>query len=379
MVYKAYITGQFYKNSNPLGQSLNVTNATDETMTGVDMEKDLPQRERQHTTISMEDRDIAGLARDMSRLGFQAGQLGRSVDVWQNMLDDEEVTIFLGLAGAMVPAGLKEVVAYLIRERMVDCVVSTGANLFHDLCEGLGVIHYRGDPGADDAHLKDCGIDRIFDVYISEEDVQKGDRYIVNLVRKMSQDRSYSSRELMELMGSDMPKTTILGSAQRAGVPIFVPALCDSSIGIGMVMAWRDGHKVMIDQIRDVHEITQITEQSTRTGVVFVGGGVPKNFIQQTKVVAALHGNDKGGHNYAIQYTIDPPYFGGLSGCTFSEAVSWGKVDSKARMAQAFVDATIALPFVAHALKGSGTKRRIAPRFDWQGSDLALRYEARSK
>jgi deoxyhypusine synthase len=110
--------------------------------------------------------------------------------------------------------------------------------------------------------------------------------------------------------------------------------------------------------------------------VVFVGGGVPKNFIQQTKVVAFLLGNDRGGHTYAIQYTIDPPHFGGLSGCTFSEAVSWGKVAKSARMAQVFVDATIALPLVAHSLRESA-KRERCPVFSWKGSELSLHYETR--
>ena len=179
----------------------------------------------------------------------------------------------------------------------------------------------------------------------------------------------------MEGLGRRMPEDTILGSASRAGVPIFVPALSDSSIGIGMVLAWREGHRVVVDQIQDVDEISQITEKSTQTGVVFVGGGVPKNFIQQTKVVADLCGRYRGGHNYAIQYTIDPPQFGGLSGCTFSEGVSWGKIAREARMIQVFVDATIALPIAVHALEEGGSRRRSPPRFAWRDGDLTLAYD----
>ena len=121
--------------------------------------------------------------------------------------------------------------------------------------------------------------------------------------------------------------------------------------------------------------ISQITEKSSQTGVVFVGGGVPKNFIQQTKVVADLCGRYRGGHNYAIQYTIDSPHFGGLSGCTFSEGVSWGKISKEARMIQVFVDATIALPIAVHALDESGTRRRTPPRYSWEGEELSLVYE----
>jgi len=327
------------------------------------------------TTLGMKERSVHQLALDMSQLGFQAGQLGRSVAAWQKMLQEEDITIFLGLAGAMVPAGLRNMISYMISQRMVDCVVSTGANVFHDLCEGLGTIHYLGDPGADDALLRLQGIDRIFDVYVSEPDLQKGDRYVADFAKRLDLETCYSSRELMEMLGRDMPVDTILGSASRANVPIFVPALSDSSLGIGMVMAWRDGHKVIVDQIKDVDEITQITEKSSQTGVVFVGGGVPKNFIQQTKVVSDLCGKYRGGHTYAIQYTIDPPHFGGLSGCTFSEGVSWGKISKEARMVQVFVDATIALPFVVQALHESSVKRKVCPNYRWEDGELNLVYD----
>ncbi len=328
------------------------------------------------TTMKMEDRSIRQLAMDMAKLGFQAGSLGRSVEAWERMLAEDEITIFLGLAGAMVPAGLRKLVAFMVSERLVDCVVSTGANLFHDLCEGLGVVHYQGDPLADDARLREEGVDRIYDVYVSEAGLQKGDRYIAEFVKGLDPGRSRSSRELMEILGREMPANTILGSASRAGVPIFVPALSDSSIGIGMVLAWREGHRVVVDQIRDIDEISSITEKSSQTGVVFVGGGVPKNFIQQTKVVADLCGRYRGGHNYAIQYTIDSPHFGGLSGCTFSEGVSWGKIAKEARMIQVFVDATIALPLVVHALKECGTRRKTPPSFAWgEEGELSLTYD----
>jgi len=346
-------------------------------MTGKDHDHRSSGLEDHPTTMGMEDRSVYQLARDMAKLGFQAGQLGRSMEAWERMLQEEEITIFLGLAGAMVPAGLRKLISFMISERMVDCVVSTGANLFHGLCEGLGIVHYRGDPNADDAALREEGIDRIYDVYVSEEGLQKGDRYVAEFVKTLDLSQSYSSRELMEMLGRKMPATTLLGSASRAGVPIFVPALSDSSIGIGMVLAWRERHKVIVDQIKDVDEISQITEKSSQTGVVFVGGGVPKNFIQQTKVVADLCGRYRGGHNYAIQYTIDSPHFGGLSGCTFSEGVSWGKIAKEARMIQVFVDATIALPIVVHALGESGTRRKTSPSYAWKEGELTLSYEER--
>ncbi|NYT01917.1 MAG: deoxyhypusine synthase [Methanosarcinales archaeon] len=327
------------------------------------------------TTLPVKARSVAQLASAMSNMGFQGGQFGESFRIWQKMLQEKEITVFLGIAGAMVPAGLQEMIAYLISNRMVDCVVSTGANLFHDMCEGLGIVHYRGDCSADDAYLKECKIDRIHDVFVSEVDLHRADIYIANLAKRLDPGISYSSRELMEMIGKDMPPTTILGSASRAGVPVFVPALSDSSIGIGLVMAWREGHKVNIDQIRDVDEITQIVEKSTQTGVVFIGGGVPKNFIQQTKVIAELMGNYSGGHNYAIQYTTDTPHFGGLSGCTFSEAISWGKVHKEAKKVQVFADATISVPLIVQALSEGAPARETVPVCRWKGSELTLSYE----
>jgi deoxyhypusine synthase len=332
--------------------------------------------EKLRTTIPMKSRGVADLVSDMRRLGFQGGQLGTSLRIWERMLD-EDVTIFLGLAGAMVPAGLGEFIAYLILHRKVDCLVSTGANLFHDLCEGLGIVHYHGSACADDAYLNDCKIDRIYDVFVSETELHKADIHISNFVKSLDPGRRYSSRELMNMVGKDLPETTILGAAHRAGVPIFVPALGDSSWGIGMVMALREGHSVLVDQIKDVDEITQMVERSEKTGVIYIGGGVPKNFIQQTEVIAELIGDYSGGHSYALQYTTDAPHWGGLSGCTFEEAVSWGKVKKEASKVQVFSDATITVPLVVQALRESGHKRRSVPAFDWTRDGLKLVYEKR--
>jgi len=140
-------------------------------------------------------------------------------------------------------------------------------------------------------------------------------------------------------------------------------------------MAMREGHSIIIDGIRDVDEITQIVERSEKTGVIYIGGGVPKNFIQQTEVVAELVGEYSGGHSYAIQYTADSPHWGGLSGCTFEEAVSWGKVKKEASKVQVFSDATITVPLVVQALRESGCQRKRVPSFEWKEEGLKLEYK----
>ena len=324
--------------------------------------------------IDVKDRSISELMDGMLKTGFQGRKLAESVQAWYNMLKEEDMTVLMGLSGAMVPAGMRRVISYMIRERMIDCLVSTGANLFHDSHEALGKKHYIGSHLADDEKLFEHGVDRIYDVFAVEEEFRTADNLIADFAEEIGE-ISCSSREFMHLLGKELVRRgaaedSIVVSAYRHNIPIFVPALSDSSIGIGLTIARRRGLRLDIDQIKDVDEVTQIVEKSGKTGVVYIGGGVPKNFIQQTEVIASILGMDIGGHDYALQYTTDAPHWGGLSGCTFDEAVSWGKIAAQAKKVQVFVDATIALPIVAHALheKCRGLKRN-APSFNWGGPE----------
>ncbi|HZD43889.1 MAG TPA: deoxyhypusine synthase, partial [Methanomicrobiales archaeon] len=293
---------------------------------------------------------VAELLRGMSQTGFQGRKLGESVEIWSQMIRDPDCTILFGLSGAMIPAGMQRTIIDLIRRRYIDVIVSTGANIFHDLSEHLGVHHYLGYHHANDADLYKQGIDRIYDVFAYEEEFREVDRFVSDFARDIAPFRG-SSRlflsRLAERVRAEKPDaTSVISTAAEYGVPIFVPALADSSIGIGLVIARRQGIEVDVDQIADTDEITRIVEGAKKSGVVYVGGGVPKNFIQQTQVIASIHENELGGHAYAIQYTTDVPHFGGLSGCTFDEAVSWGKEAVTSPRVQCFCDATIALPIV---------------------------------
>jgi deoxyhypusine synthase len=311
--------------------------------------------------MDVTDRSVSEITRAMTETGFQGRKLGESVEAW-------------------VPAGMRGIITYLITHRLIDCLVSTGANIFHDIHESLNRKHYLGTHLANDEILFSHGIDRIHDVFAVEEEFREADRLIGNFGASLDNDRIYSSREFISLLGARVKELggrndSIIVSAYDHNVPIFVPALTDSSIGIGLVYARRQGHEVIVDQIKDADEITQIVEHSEKTGVVYVGGGVPKNFIQQTEVIASLMGGDVEGHDYAIQYTTDAPHWGGLSGCTFDEAVSWGKIAGGARKVQVFVDATIALPIVTHALRErmEGVERK-GPMFDWGKDELRVWY-----
>lgn len=305
--------------------------------------------------------DVTELLAGMARTGFQGRKLGESVEVWKEMLRDPEVTIFFGLSGAMVPAGMQKVLIELARHHYIDVVVSTGANIFHDVCEHLGVCHYLGHHHVSDADLYEKGIDRIYDVFAFEEEFRWVDRGFANFAEKVAPFRG-SSRKFLQRFGEwlirEAPgRDSFLATCVRENIPVFVPALCDSSIGIGALIARRRGVEIDIDQIADTDEVTSIVEEVKKTGVIYVGGGVPKNFIQQTQVIGSIHEKDLGGHDYAIQYTADSPHWGGLSGCTFEEAISWGKESAATRHVQVHVDATIALPIVTSALIGSGVKR----------------------
>jgi deoxyhypusine synthase len=307
------------------------------------------------------DGDIARLLEGMSKTGFQGRKLGESLEIWTEMIRDPDCTILLGLSGAMIPAGMQKCLIELVEHRYVDAIVSTGANVFHDVCEHLGIRHYIGHHHVDDGHLYKQGIDRIYDVFAFEEEFRGVDREFADFAKDISPFRG-SSREFIQRWGERMISEkpdgrSLIASCISHNIPIFIPGLCDSSIGIGLLMARREGVPVEIDQIGDVDEIARIVEASKKTGVVYVGGGVPKNFIQQTQVIASIYESEQEGHAYAIQYTTDAPHWGGLSGCTFEEAISWGKEAVHAPRVQCFCDATIALPLITSALIARGLVR----------------------
>ncbi|HUU75012.1 MAG TPA: deoxyhypusine synthase [Methanoregulaceae archaeon] len=317
-------------------------------------------------------RDVGELLEAMSKTGFQGRRLGESVDIWAQMIQDEDCTIFLGLSGAMIPAGMQKCLISLVENNYVDAIVSTGANIFHDICEHLGIYHYMGHHHVDDGELFSKGIDRIYDVFAYEEEFRGIDQRIADFARDIAPFRG-SSREFIRLLGEwvlgERPENqSLVSTCCRNKVPVFIPAICDSSIGIGLVIARRNGTNVDVDQISDTDEITTIVENSRKTGVIYVGGGVPKNFIQQTQVIASIHNADLGGHAYAIQYTTDAPHWGGLSGCTFEEAISWGKESVTSPRVQCFCDATIAIPLVSSALAARGLVRKRKPLLTFPGS-----------
>lgn len=314
----------------------------------------------------------------MERISFQGRSLGIAHRVWQKMLADE-VTIFLGVAGALSAGGLRMVIAYLIQHRFIDCLVSTGANLYHDLHETRGQHHYLGSPHSDDAALAEDRIDRVYDTYASEEEFCENDVWIADFAAGL-EPRPYTSREFLNLLGGHLWKTTgqdgILTSAFRAGVPIFCPAIADSSIGMGLSQARHKtagtGH---IDIIGDILESANLVIRRPHTASIVLGGGTPKNFINQASVQAEFFSPAVGGHSYALQIVTDVPHFGGASGSTLEEAQSWGKLAADADQVTVHADATIALPILATALAHSSLRQagaRKRPTFDPGGREMLI-------
>lgn len=295
------------------------------------------------------------LLEKMAATAFQGRRLGEAFDVWKAMLADPECTILMGLSGAMVPAGMRRVVRFLIENRLIDILTSTGANFFHDIHESRGFSHYQGSPEMDDEVLGDLMVDRMYDVLADEVRFREHDLWIGSFAARLDQTRPYTTREFLYLLGKevgvDCAEDGIVTAAAKHNVPLFCPAIGDSSIGIGVAESRHRGeNRLMFDMMADVLEITNAVADSKATGVIYFGGGTPKNYTQQSEVVAILMNRGKNGHRYGLQVVTDSPHWGGLSGCTLAESQSWGKLAKDARMVDCHCDSTIAMPLLVSAL-----------------------------
>ncbi|MBE0479018.1 deoxyhypusine synthase [Candidatus Aerophobetes bacterium] len=310
--------------------------------------------------------NMDSILQEMESISFQARSLGASFRIWKEMLKDETF-IFLGLAGAMVPAGMRKVISYLIDKRLIDCLVSTGANLFHDCYESLGKAHYQTSIFVDDEKLKEEGLDRIYDTLAPETGFRSTDEFIRKFAEGLDKKHFYTTREFFYLLGKFLEEKKaeegIVTTAYKRKVPIYCPAVGDSSLAISLAAG---GIFLKFDVLKDVYETAYLAEKAKKTGVIYIGGGTPKNFIQQTQVTLSCMGKDKEGHSYAIQITCDASHWGGLSGCTMEEAQSWGKISIKAKKVTCYCDATIALPLLVEGLASflkKGFGREYIPQF----------------
>ena len=314
----------------------------------------------------------------MERVSFQGRSLATARRIWEKMLG-ADCTIFLGLAGALSAGGMRLIIAHLLAHRYVDCLVSTGANLYHDLHETRGRRHYVGSPRENDAALQADRIDRVYDTYASEQEFVDNDEWIAEFVMTLER-RPYSSREFLYRLGEHLWRETgregILTAAYRARVPIFCPAIADSSIGMGLSQArHRDPHAGHLDTIADIVESANLVIRRPRTASIVFGGGTPKNFINQATVQAEFYDDRVVGHRYALQIITDVPHFGGASGASLEEAQSWGKLAADAEQVTVHADVTLALPLLASALVDSAVETLAGRKpicFDLAGRTMAV-------
>ena len=323
-------------------------------------------------------RSVAEVLERMQGTAFQGKNLGIAFDVWKKMLAGE-CTIMMGMSGAMVPAGMRRLVVRMIEHRLIDCLVSTGANFFHDLHETKGNFHYQGSANMDDVELAENLVDRMYDVLADEEKFRQHDLWIGRFSASLDQSRPYTTREFLNLLGRELSKRAkedgILTAAAKAGIPLYCPAVADSSIGIGIgVSRYTTGNQFNFDVVGDVVETARIAAESKATGVIYFGGGTPKNFVQQTEVTAIVMNSGVTGHKYALQVVTDSPHWGGLSGCTFEEAQSWGKISKDASMVTCHCDSTIAMPILVSALleQKKLIRNRKRPKFE-MGRELKIK------
>lgn len=296
---------------------------------------------------------VESLVDSMKGMSFQARSLGMCATVWENMLTDpSRPTVIMGLAGSLMAGGLRRTIRDIIRHGLVDVIVTVGSQPYQDLYAARGHNFWRSSPEADDLLLREHFLDRLYDTIVDEEKFRETDEYLATVLEDL-EPGSYTSRQILAFLGQHFESVddSWVAEAYRQGVPVFAPALNDSSLGIGMVSRYvaakRAGRAYpTIDPIRDAYELAQMKFKSEKTGVIYVAGGVPKNYIQQTEVISEILGHNPGGHQYAIQLTTDAPYWGALSGCTFQEAQSWGKIAADAKFSQSYVDVTIGLPLV---------------------------------
>jgi deoxyhypusine synthase len=315
--------------------------------------------------------DARPIIDSMAKMSFSSRDTAQAAAIFNRMLQDDDCSIILSLAGSTSAGGCMKLYADMIKYNMVDAVVATGASIVDmDFFEALGFKHYRGNQFADDQALRERYIDRIYDTYIDEEDLQKCDATIFEIANSLPA-RPYSSREFIAEMGCFLAKgaskkpDSLVQLAYEQRVPIFCPAFTDSSAGFGLVQHQvknPDKH-LTIDSIKDFRELTEIKIAAGTTGLMMIGGGVPKNFVQDTVVCAEIIGKSVDMHKYAVQITVADVRDGACSSSTLKEACSWGKVDTSYEQ-MVYAEASTVIPLiVSDAFHRGYWKNRQRKRF----------------
>ena len=289
---------------------------------------------------------------------FGPGRVAEAVNIYTEMLTNN-AEVFLGLAGALVPGGMRNILSDMIKENMVHVIVSTGANMTHDLVEAFGGKHVREVAYKSDKELREKGIDRIYDAFIEDNSFMIFEDHIQPIFEEIWEEKkdekgtlTISTAELLKEIGKRINDPhSIVRAAYEKDIPIFVPALADSILGLQLWL-FSQTHKVLIDDMADLGHIQRLAWDAEKAGAFFLGGGVPKNYIFQSRLMSPKT------FEYAIQITMDRVETGGLSGASLSEAISWGKVGQKSKMVTVVADVTLALPLIYGATLANMRKNK---------------------
>ena len=331
--------------------------------------KDLLKQVIKH--IDIKSFDASPIINSMREMSFSSRETANAADIFNMMIAEKECTNILTIAGSTSAAGCMQVYVEIVKHNMIDAIVSTGASIVDmDFFEALGYKHYRGTQFIDDKFLRDNYVDRIYDTYIDEEELQACDSTI-KIIADSLEPRPYSSREFIYEMGkylskNSVKKESLIQTCYEHNVPIFVPAFSDCSAGFGLVMhqveRMKEGKPYLtIDSVADFRELTDIKIAAKTTGLFMIGGGVPKNFAQDTVVCAECLGIDASMHKYAVLITVADVRDGACSSSTLKEASSWGKVDTVYEQ-MVYAEATTVLPLIASYVFHKGDWKNREPK-----------------
>ena len=300
-------------------------------------------------------KNVNDLLISLKNCGFQGRKLGLAFDILYKMVSDKNVFTVLTLAGAMVPAGYGKLISELMEYNLIDALISTGANITHDLVDAVSNIgHYIGSPNVDDDELFKHRINRIYDIFLPEENYDKADQELLKIIHSLFEDKQIkiTPSEFLKKIGSKISTDCILSIAAKKDIPIFVPAFSDSEFALKLIKYnLYEGYNFQFDILEDVKKFGNLVKNSKEYGTLIIGGGVPRNWAQQIFPMLDQFDNiEKMGYNYSVRISTAMEYDGGLSGSTFSEAKSWGKYSLESKHVSVWCDATIALPILVTGL-----------------------------